>query len=120
MIFFSRSELDRRLFVANEPSQVALLKVRELCEFASNSLTGVGKDGHAIWMLHVDALHTCSLEDFKTLQETQTARAAEQLSRLRNQILIIVKDACEVVILESMANSQLGSRKLRCSIHCYN
>ena len=93
------------MFSANAPSQLAILKVRELCESASSSLTGVGKDEHAIWMLQVDAQNTCTLEEFEQAQSEQTARATEQLSELRNRVLTIVKDACEVGLIRNYADN---------------
>ena len=95
---FSRSEIGKTLFSANEVFQRAILEVRFLCEKACSSITGVGEGDHAIALLHVDPPVSFTLREFCDAQEKQSCESGEKLKKLRSKVLGIVKDACEVCL----------------------
>ena len=84
------------MFLAKAASQKAILEVRELCENACSSITGLGVGEDAISLLHVDPDTTYTLELYEEAQFQQTKKARGKLEDLRKKVLAIVKEACEV------------------------
>lgn len=92
----SKLEVGKVLFTNNEIIQKGILDVRELCEKASSSLTGIGTGDDAISLLCVQPGLTYTLEEFCKTQEEHMDKAREKIFALRKKVVEIVKQVCEV------------------------
>ena len=86
-LFFRRDFLIRNLFTANEVFQRVLLHIRNLCERASGSKTGLGEDLHGITMVKFDASVTHTLQDFTRIQYEQIDLALEKLRAIKKEVI---------------------------------
>lgn len=90
----------RTLFSANEVFQKTLLHVRNLCERASDSKTGLGEGENAILMVKLDPNLTYSLEDFSRIQH-------EQIDKAYNKLNLIQQEVINLAYVSSMTVGQL-------------
>eukprot|EP00058_Branchiostoma_floridae_P021106 XP_002606596.1 hypothetical protein BRAFLDRAFT_72653 [Branchiostoma floridae] len=74
-----------------------LLHIRDLCEAASSSRTGLGESGSAILLVRLDRSQTLTLADFCRVQQDQCDRSLQQLNTLRRKVVQLVWDACAKV-----------------------
>ncbi|XP_019625905.1 PREDICTED: LOW QUALITY PROTEIN: dynein heavy chain 6, axonemal-like [Branchiostoma belcheri] len=93
----NRTVLQNTLFCANDLLQRCLLHIRDLCEAASSSRTGLGESGSAILLVHLDRTQTLTLQDFCKVQQDQCNLSLQQLNTLRRKVVQLVWDACAKV-----------------------
>ncbi|XP_035682691.1 uncharacterized protein LOC118420091 [Branchiostoma floridae] len=92
----NKTMLQKTLFCANDLLQRCLLHIRDLCEAASSSRTGLGESGSAILLVRLDRSQTLTLADFCRVQQDQCDRSLQQLNTLRRKVVQLVWDACAV------------------------
>ena len=91
--------MGKSLLIANVIFQKALLQIRSLCENACNSGSGMMSKDDKITLLDTDWYDTMILDKFCERQYKQISEADQKLAKLREEVIGIVKEACEVSIL---------------------
>lgn len=77
--------------------QKTLLHIRNLCERASGSKTGLGMGEHAILMVKIEPNSTHSLEDFSRIQHEQIDQAYNKLKLIQQEVINLVYVSCITV-----------------------
>ncbi|CAH1791320.1 unnamed protein product [Owenia fusiformis] len=93
----SRVILTKKLFAANEVLQGCMMHIRNMCEAASGSLSGVGAGDDAITLVNLNRQKTFSLPEFLNMQREQGHHALKQLNALRDKIVALVWESCATV-----------------------
>lgn len=74
-----------------------MLHVRDLCERASGSKTGLGEGRHAILMVKIDPNSTHSLGDFSRIQYEQIDHAFNKLKLIQQEVINLAYVSCITV-----------------------
>ncbi|XP_043916140.1 dynein axonemal heavy chain 6-like [Protopterus annectens] len=86
--------ISKQLFFVDELFRGCLLYIQSLCEDAFSTKGGNELIGTAIHLVKTDRCHTCSLEEFCSLQAEQCNYAHKQLQAFRSKVIEMIKLTC--------------------------